>query len=49
LAHLTEIAVVAIGLVLLLLQATGALSRPPRARRHVEIDLGPAIHEAPAE
>lgn len=48
-AHLTEIAVVAIGFVLLLLQATGALSRPPRERRHVEIDLGPAIHEAPAE
>lgn len=49
LAHLTEIAVVAIGLVLLVLQATGALSRPPRQRKHVEIDLGPAIQEAPAE
>lgn len=50
LAHLTEIAVVAIGLVLLVLQASGALSRPPRERRKpVEIDLGPAIHEAPAE
>jgi hypothetical protein len=49
-AHLTELAVVAIGLVMLVLQASGALSRPARLRRRpVEIDLGPAVHEVPAE
>ena len=48
-AHATEVATVAIGLVLLLLQASGVLSRAPRERaRPVEIDLGPAVQE-PAE
>jgi len=48
--HATEIAVVAIGLILLLLQASGALSRPRREPvKPVEIDLGPAIQHAPAE
>ncbi len=49
-AHATELGVVAIGLVLLILQASGVLSRPPRERvKPVEIDLGPTVHEAPAE
>jgi len=48
-AHATEVATVAIGLLLLVLQASGVLSRAPRERaRPVEIDLGPAVQE-PAE
>lgn len=48
-AHATEVAVVAIGLILLVLQASGVLARTPRERaRPVEIDLGPAVQE-PAE
>jgi hypothetical protein len=47
--HATEVAVVVVGLLLLLLQATGVLARAPRERvRPVEIDLGPAVQE-PAE